>query len=402
MKTKGASLSGNKRKREDEDDLEGEEIFQAAADHPLFWSDPTVLSRICPWLTLLDFGRVERICRGSTIHDDQWQELAERYYGPGKMPAIRNRFVENFGGYRGLMRYEVLFARNRIGIGPSESFVNIPRLLPLTFPRREAPSTSPQDVITTIEVNAFGKREILVARNFFAKTKMFGAGSIQYSFDEPLLVLGKASCLNKALGLDANIRQPLLRSCGCDDPSCSFSNWHKNGGISFRIDLELPMPGRMCSLQPTISDCFCLDEDVDPNSDGSLVSLHSDNLARQVVRSSAFESWDNIFHENSANLTFRPSLSSARIQQTFGSALRNTSILCCPFLGLVDKNMVGVTGFSLAMAPFLLGSGNRPFVFAIPTSSRSKEVIPYISNLTLLHLFEELEGSPAVPTALAS
>lgn len=394
MKVKGTSLTGNKRKREDEDEIEGEEIFQAAADHPLFWSDPTILSRVCPWLTLLDFGRVEQICRGSTIHDDRWQELIERYYRPGKMPAIGDRFVEKFGGYRGLMRYEVLFVRkNRT----SESFVNVPRLLPLNFPRREGPSTSPQDVITTIEVNAFGKRKILSLRKLFAQTKMFGGGSIQYSFEEPLLVLGKASCLKRALGLDVNTRKLFLRSCGCTDPSCSFSNWHKNGGITFRIDLELP--GRMCSLQPTISDCFCLDEDVDPNSDGSLVSLHFDNSARPIVRSSAFENWDNIFQKHSANLFFRPSLSAARIQQAFGSALRNTSILCCPFLGLVDKNNVGVTGFSLAMAPFLLGARNRPFVFAIPSSSRSKEVIAYISNLTLLHLFEELEGAPAVPTA---
>ena len=165
MKTK-SSLTG-KRKREDEDEMEGEEIFQAAADHPLFWSDPTIFSRVCPWLTLLEFGRVEQICRGSTIHDDRWQELIERYYRPGKVPAIRNRFVDRFGGYRGLMRYEVLFVRKK---RPSESFVNVPGLLPLNFPRREAPSTSPHDVITTIEVNAFGKRKILSLRNFFAQT----------------------------------------------------------------------------------------------------------------------------------------------------------------------------------------------------------------------------------------
>ena len=396
MKTKGTSLTGNKRKREDEDEMEGEEIFQAAADHPLFWSDPTILSRICPWLTLLDFGRVEQICRGSTFHDDRWQELIERYYRPGKVPAIGNRFVENFGGYRGLMRYEVLYVRKK---RPSESFLNVPRLLPLNFPRREAPSTSPYDVITTIELNAFGKRKILSLRELFAQTKMLGGGSIRYSFEEPLLVLGKASCLNRALGLDTNTRKLFLQPCGCNNASCSFSNWHKNGGISFRIDLELP--GRMCSLQPTLSDCFCLDEDVDPNSDGSLVSLHFDNSARPTVRtwSSVFGSWDKIFRKHSVSLTFRPSLSAARIQQAFGSALQNTSILCCPILGLVDKNNVGVTGFSLAMAPFLLGSRNRPFVFAIPSSSRSKEVISYISNLTLLHLFEELEGAPAVPTA---
>lgn len=395
MTFKGIGLSGNKRKRDDEDDMEGEEIFQAAADHPLFSSDPTILSRVCPWLTLLDFGRVEQICRGSTIHDDRWQELVERYYRPGKIPAIRNRFEENFGGYRGLMRYEVLYVRKKRS---SESFVNVPRLLPLHFPRREAPSVSPQDVITTIEVNAFGKRKILSLRDFFAQTKMLGGGSIRYSFEEPLLVLGKASCLNRALGLDGNTRTLFLQSCGCNDPSCSFSNWHKNGGISFRIDLELP--GRMCSLQPTLSDCFCIDEGVDPNSDGcSLVSLHFDNSTRPIVRSSAFENWDNIFQKHSASLKFRPSLSAARIQQAFGSALRNAPILCCPFLGLVDKNNVGVTGFSLAMAPFLLGTGNRPFVFAIPSSSRSKEVISYISNLTLLHLFEGLEGVPAVPTA---
>ena len=392
MKTK-SSLTG-KRKREDEDEMEGEEIFQAAAEHPLFWSDPTILSRVCPWLTLLEFGRVEQICRGSTIHDDRWQELIERYYRPGKVPAIRNRFVDRFGGYRGLMRYEVLFVqKNR----PSESFVNVPRLLPLNFPRREAPSTSPHDVITTIEVNAFGKRKILSLRNFFARTKMYGGGSIQYSFEEPLLVLGKACCLNKALGLDVNTRQLFLRSCNCDDPSCSFSNWHKNGGISFRIDLEFP--GRMCSLQPTLSDCFWLDEDVDSSSDGSLVSLRFDNLAGPIVRSSAFENWDNIFREHSSNLTFRRSLSAARIRQALGSALRNTSILCCPILSLVDKNVVGVTGFSLAMAPFLLDTSNRQFVFTMPDTKRSKEVISYIGNLTLLHLFEELEGAPAIPAA---
>lgn len=392
MKTK-SSLTG-KRKREDEDEMEGEEIFQAAADHPLFWSDPTILSRVCPWLTLLEFGRVEQICRGSTIHDDRWQELIERYYRPGKVPAIRDRFVNSFGGYRGLMRYEVLFVRKK---RPSESFVNVPGLLPLNFPRREAPSTSPHDVITTIEVNAFGKRKILQLRNFFAQTKVYGGGSIQYSFEEPLLVLGKACCLDKALGLDVNTRQLFLRSCDCDDPSCSFSNWHKSGGISFRIDLEFP--GRMCSLQPTLSDCFWLDEDVHSSSDGSLVSLHFDNLAGPIVRSSAFENWDNIFREHSSNLTFRRSLSAARIQQAFGSALRNTSILCCPILSLVDKNVVGVTGFSLAMTPFLLGSSNRPFLFTMPDTKRSNEVISYISNLTLLHLFEELEGALAVPTA---
>ena len=58
----------------DEDEMKVEEIVEFAAIHPLFWSDPNILSRVCPWLTVLEFGRVEQVCRGATIDECRWLE----------------------------------------------------------------------------------------------------------------------------------------------------------------------------------------------------------------------------------------------------------------------------------------------------------------------------------------
>ena len=201
----------------DEDEMKVEEIVEFAAIHPLFWSDPNILSRVCPWLTVLEFGRVEQVCRGATIDECRWLELSERYFRPGIVPAIRSRFVEKFGGYRGLLRYEVVFVRNE---RPSESFANIPRLLPLT-PLNEAPRTSPEKMTVYIQLTAFGQRKCLRlgGQILFPEVKLFeGAigraivSSLQSSFEDPLLVLGNVSCFNKVLQFDVNDARTNVRS----------------------------------------------------------------------------------------------------------------------------------------------------------------------------------------------
>jgi len=375
-----ASLAG-KRKREDEDEMKvSGEIFVSAADHPLFGSDPTILSRVCPWLTVLDFGRVEQICRGATIDESHWQGLSERHFRPGMVPAIRLRFVEKFGGYRGLMRYERMFVRKQ---RPSESCANIPRLLPLT-PLNEAPGASPDNVAAHLEVTAFGKRRIVRLGGFmFSQVNLFGGGilgSLESSFRDPLLVLGNLSCFNKVLQFDGNVAHTNARSCGCDDPSCCFTNWNKNNGIAFRADLELP--DRMCSLQPPLTDCFYLGADLDTTANGSLVTIDD---ARRAVRGFTFA----LMNEYRTTLVFHRTLAAARIQQGFGAAFRNLSLLYCPVLGLVDENKVGITGFHLTLESFRRGIGNLPFAAGLNANQS------FFNNLELLHILEELEGVSA-------
>ena len=381
MKRSNASLVG-KRKREDEDEMTAEEIFESAV-HPLFWSDPNILSRVSPWLTVLEFGRVEQVCRGATIDESRWLELSERYFCPGIVPAIRSRFVEKYGGYRGLMRYEVMFVRTQ----PSESWANIPRLLLLT-PLKEAPITSPENITVHFQLTAFGQRRCLRlgGQILFPEVKLFGGAivsSLRSSFEDPFLVLGNASCFNKAFQFDVNDARTDARSCDCDDSSCCFANWNKTGGIIFRADLELPK-NRMCSLQPPLTDCFYLDKDLDTAASGTVVSI--DDSGRAVRINSP------LLNEYQTTLVFRRTLTAARIQQGvtqgFGANVENLSLLYCPVLGRVDENKVGITGFYLSLNSFR----------GVIDTRRSNAYRSFFNNCSLLHIFEELDGVSPVAT----
>ena len=334
MKRSNASLAG-KRKRGDEDEMTADEIFESAAVHPLFWSDPNILSRVCPWLTVLEFGRVEQVCRGATIDESRWLELTEQYFCPGIVPAIRSRFVEKYGGYRGLLRYEVMFVRR---LRPYESWANIPRLLPLT-PLNEAPipMPSPENMTVHFQLTAFGQSRSFRSRgHIFPSLRRFGGiyGPLNLSsFQDPFLVLGNVCCLNKVLRFDVNDGRTNAQSCGSDDSSCCFANWNKNGSIIFRADLDLP--DRMCSLQPPLTDWFYLDKDLDTAGSGTLVAIDDSGRAVRIASPllNGYRTTHPLLNRYRTTLVFRRSLAAARIQQLFGADIWNISLLYCPVLG---------------------------------------------------------------------
>lgn len=223
---------------------------EETADHPLFWSKPTIISRACGWLTVKDFGRIEQICKDAKINDDEmWKPFCKQSRLSGIKAKIVDRFQEA-GRYRALVRYE----RTCVGrVTPSNLVVE---------PLVQEYSTDEMKLF--VEISAFGSSHVL---RLDLDEILFGLNNNGFAhpeLDEPF-VLGKASCLGES------IRQVFrghrfvrgvpfsdeikLQSCTCGESSCFNTKWEE-AGITMRLDLE--RPDAFCCLQPPTKNKFFL------------------------------------------------------------------------------------------------------------------------------------------------